>query len=275
METKVYSKPTNTGQYVNFLSFTPWRMKVAWIKALYDRGKRLCSGDFLFSKHLKDLKQKMSWNGYPQHIRASILKHLANKMPRKQQNTEIDEDAKTIWIRLPYMGNHGESLTKKLIQKIRRCLKSKSKVNFKVFYENRKISSFCSTKDKIPINQTSNVIYKIVCPGCGESYIGKSERCFGIRMSCQGSRDNEPMYRHLNKCEDYLEYCKIFAVCDLSNHRYNITSYILNTVLNNSEIIRRFRNPFQLAFLESYYIKLLKPKINVGIAASKELVLFK
>ena len=271
LETSIYSKPTNTGQYINFGSFTPWRLKIAWITALYERGKRLCSTNALFQKHLENLKQKMSWNGFPRHIRISILKRLANKTPRKKPTS--DEDVTTIWIHLPYMGNHGELLTKKLVRKLIRC--SKSNVHFRTTYDTKKISSYCTTKDKTPKDQTSGVIYQIECPGCGDKYIGKSERCFGTRMHCQGTRENEPMYRHLYKCERFRESCEMFAINDIGRYDYQVHNYILHAVLNNSKIIKRLRNSFQLEFLEAYYIKHNNPKINVGIAASKELVLFK
>ena len=271
LEMSIYNKPTNTGQYINFCSFTPWRLKTAWITALYERGKRLCSTDFLFQKHLANLKQKMSWNGFPRHIRKSILKRLANKTPREKETSE--EDVTTIWIRLPYMGKHGELLTKKLIRKLTRC--SKPNVYFKTTYDTKKISSFCTTKDKTPKDQVSGIIYQIECPGCGDKYIGKSERCFGTRLHCHGTRDNEPMYRHLYSCKRFHDYCGMFSINDIGRHDYQIQNYILHAVLNNSKVVKRYRNSFVLQFLEAYYIKRDFPKINVGIAASKELILFK
>ena len=173
------------------------------------------------------------------------------------------------------MGNHGESLTSKLLRKLRRCFKID--VKFKVLYDTRKLSSFCTTKDRIPYNQMSSVIYKIKCPGCGEKYIGKSERCFGIRMHCQGTRDNEPMFKHLHNCNEFHDLCKMFAINDVSANKYiyNIDNYILQAVLDNSKILKRFKHSIQLEFVEAYYIKLINPKINTGIAASKELVIFK
>ena len=198
-----------------------------------------------------------------------------SKKSIKKDNVVEDESIKTIWIRLPYMGNHGESLTNKLLRKLRRCFKID--VKFKVLYDTRKLSSFCTTKDRIPFNQMSSVIYKIKCPGCGEKYIGKSERCFGIRMYCQGTRDNEPMFKHLHNCNEFHDLCKMFAINDVSANKYtyNIDNYILQAVLDNSKILKRFKHSIQLEFVEAYYIKLINPTINTGIAASKELVIFK
>ena len=39
----VYRKDTNTGQYINFDSYAPWRYKTSWIRSLVTRANRLCS----------------------------------------------------------------------------------------------------------------------------------------------------------------------------------------------------------------------------------------
>ena len=96
-------------------------------------------------------------------------------------------------------------------------------------------------------------------------------------MHCQGTRDNEPMFRHLQGCTKFHDVCSMLAINDIPNnyHAFSIDDYIRHAVLNYSKIVQRHNNPVQLAFMEAYYIKLNNPKINVGIAASKELVLFK
>ena len=104
------------------------------------------------------------------------------------------------------------------------------------------------TKDKTPKDQVSGMIYQIECPGCGDKYIGKSERCFGTRLHCHGTRDNEPMYRHLYSCERFHDYCGMFSINDIGSHDYQIHDYILHAVLNNSKVVKRFRNSFVLQF---------------------------
>ena len=142
LETSVYNKPTNTGQYINYDSFTPWRLKISWITSIYERGKRLCSNESSFNSHLLNLRKTLSWNGFPRRVRNAILNRLTNKQPRTQENVPEDDNRKTIWIRLPYMGKNGERLTNQLLRKLKRCFKSA--VNFKVLFDTRKISSFCS-----------------------------------------------------------------------------------------------------------------------------------
>ena len=119
-------------------------------------------------------------------------------------------------------------------------------------------------KDKIPPYQTANVIYKINCPACGKDYIGKSERCFGIRMECHGKRENEPMCNHLRNCTQFHEICNLLVIDDEQDNRSidNMNKYIYNAVFNNSKIIKRHKNLTQLSFMEAYYIKLNNQAIN-------------
>ena len=54
----------------------------------------------------------------------------------------------------------------------------------------------------------------------------------------------------------------------------NLQAHIASVVSNNWKILDSNTNWVQLCFLESFYIKQLKPKINDGLKASKELLLF-
>ena len=47
--------------------------------------------------------------------------------------------------------------------------------------------------------------------------------------------------------------------------------HIMNAVHHNLKILDYDSNWSQLCFLEAFYIKTLKPKINAGLKASKEL----
>ena len=68
----------------------------------------------------------------------------------------------------------------------------------------------------------------------------------------------------------------MFAINESPNY-VSFESHILNAVLQNYTILDYNTYNFkwdQLCFLESYYIKQRKPKLNHGIKASKEFALF-
>ena len=154
----------------------------------------------------------------------------------------------------------------------------KINVKFAVIYDTKKISFFCNFKDKVPHEQRNNIVYRIRCPGCGGKYIGKTERCLISRMNEHGTRDTEPMFKHLSKCEMFKETCNLYALPSLYNesdpNEISLTSHILSAALQNHEILDFNYNWSQLLFLEAYYIKKHDPVINHVLKATKGLLLF-
>ena len=172
------------------------------------------------------------------------------------------------------LAKKGELLVKCLLRKLRRYIKKDTRIV--VRYKNKNIGFLCSTKDKIPIDQRSNIIYEIKCPGCGGKYIGKTDRCVSIRMTEHGTRIDQPMFRHLTTCEAFIDYTKMFAINQFPMN-ISFDNHKLNAVLQNYTILDYNTYNFkwdQLSFLEAYYIKKHKPKLNFGIKASKEFALF-
>ena len=155
-ETDLYYKTTHTGQYCDFSSQTPWKLKLSWIKALHDRATKICSCNKLLNDQINQIRTFMLWNSYPKYVRNSIIKRL------QQKKTAVQKDGESvikIWIRLPYLGNKGEELVKTCMRKLKRCFKTN--VKFVTLYDTKKCAMFCSVKDKIPTHQKSNVIYII------------------------------------------------------------------------------------------------------------------
>ena len=119
--------------------------------------------------------------------------------------------------------------------------------------------------------------YRLRCLGCGEKYIGRTERCLQTRLHEYGARNDQPMFRNLTNCEPFNQLVQIHRLADIDkmNCYVYLDAHIFTAVLENYEILDFNSNWSQLCFLEAYYIKLNKPKINDGLKASKELELFK
>ena len=243
-------------------------MKVSWVRALYSRASSICSNRDLFSKQLKIIAKMMSWNGFSRFTIKSILSRLGKIHVNQPNDGTEQEDICKIWIRVPYLGEQGTQLMNKMLKKIRRFCKQD--IRFSVYYQDKKLSMFCSSKDNICQDQKANLIYQIKCPGCGEYYVGKTDRCFIMRLKEQGGKSDQPMFKHLDTCHQYQEYLKSYMCPDLNKHLH-----MYNDVMNNSFILDHNSNWNQLSFLEAYYIKVLRPAINVGLKASKELQLFR
>ena len=97
-------------------------------------------------------------------------------------------------------------------------------------------------------------------------------------MNEHGTRDTEPMFKHLSECEMFKETCNLYALPSLYNesdpNEISLTSHILSAVLQNHEILDFNYNWLQLLFLEACYMKKHDPVINHGLKASRELLLF-
>ena len=150
----------HTGQYTHFSSFEPFVRKTEWIKSLFHGAFKLCSTQKLFNQQVGKIKTFMAWNGFPTRFKNAIINRLFKKhtqTPQNNNNETLEDIRPKMWIRLPYLGNHGENLVRTLLKKIQRCLKQP--INFMVIYNTKKISYFVSNKDSIPNLSRSNVVY--------------------------------------------------------------------------------------------------------------------
>ena len=115
----------------------------------------------------------MPWIAYPKYVHNSIINRLKLNTNRNDNTNNNKDDREVIWISLPYLGKEGEQLTNSLIRKLKRSFKED--VKFKTVYKTNKLSIFCNTKDRVSVEQKSNVIYRITFPGCFQKYVGKTD----------------------------------------------------------------------------------------------------
>ena len=125
---------------------------------------------------------------------------------------------------------------------------------------------FCSAKDSIPIHQKANVIYKVTC-----LVVMK------ITLNEHASREDQPMYQRILKCEHFAHTIDLLRLpdIDVSTTETNEKQHFVNAVISNFCVLDSCCNWSHLLFLEALYIKNLKPKINDGLKATSEFVLFR
>ena len=78
------------------------------IKSLYHRAEKICLSRQKFRFQNNKIKICMSWSCYPSFSQNLIIKGLITS-PKVQKEKD---DRKTIWIRLPYLGNIGSNMKK-------------------------------------------------------------------------------------------------------------------------------------------------------------------
>jgi predicted RNA-binding Zn-ribbon protein involved in translation (DUF1610 family) len=134
-------------------------------------------------------------------------------------------------------------------------------------------AAFVSCKDKTPKEFQSSVVYKFSCPGCGKTYIGKTDRCLYTRLNEHAITDkNSEIYKHINTCEqfNYLTNLLQLNIDEPNTDQFNLTAFLLN----NCNIIDRAKHWSNLLFKEALAIHRQKPELNHGTKASRELSVF-
>ena len=75
-KTKVYRKPTFTGQYLRWESFTPITRKASFVSTLVHRALKICSKSKL-KEEINRIKEILLDNGYPEDF---VLKQISKKI---------------------------------------------------------------------------------------------------------------------------------------------------------------------------------------------------
>ena len=107
-------------------------------------------------------------------------------------------------------------------------------------YDTTKLSQFCSNKDPVPALHRSNVVYKLLCPGCSQQYYYWQNRSL-LRLHEHATRPEQPMYHHLANCNGLYELISLHGLPDCFNdHPLSsvcFKDHIFNAGYKNFEII--------------------------------------
>ena len=263
----IYRKGTHTGQYAHFESIVPWAHKVSWIRSLLYRAHRICSPGSSLDKEIDMIKKLVSWNGFPKYIFHRILSNI-NIQNNVTNDISVDNRPK-IWMRLPFIGKQGSFIIHKCIKKISRHLTKD--VKFITLWQTKQISYFTSNKDRTPKEYCSSVIYKFKCPGCLDSYIGKTDRCLKIRAVEHSRNTNSSVREHIENCEGFNH---IIGIHLMTADNTSKQSLIESLLFENINIIHGSVHWSEILFAEALAIRRYKPSLNYGLRASKEIALF-
>ena len=258
---------------MHFDCFTKWNHKVAWIRSLTSRAKRLCSYNKL-SEEIKNIRRFASYNGFPRWTVNKIIKEALSNQQKHQTTAEEQdqEEVHSLYMFLPYAGREAEQVVIRCKKRLAMLFKKEVKVLFKIQFQATKLSFYTSNKDRIPLLSNSSLVYRFTCPGCSKSYIGKTETTLFNRTKQHGWCDKKSaVYNHLGSCPHWNE---IVGLLQINGEAIDTMNLQINAVRDNTEIIRRSDNWLKLAFLESLCIKEYRPELNSGIKSCKDLALF-
>ena len=171
--TSVYRKPTFTGQYIHWNSFSPKSRKISLIKTLVHRAQMICSKTKLGSE-LDRVKQLLIENGCPDDVLISCIEEkLANFAAEKPCGPEKCP----VYLKLPSVGNVSSKFDNHINKAITSCfyvVKPRAVYNTRVMLPSAK-------KDSVPTTQKSCVVYEFSCR-CEARYVGRTAQRLADRI---------------------------------------------------------------------------------------------
>ena len=186
---------------------------------------------------MKKVKEFLGKNSYPPHLVDKQLKKYLKKVEIARDKSKDDENIS--YMKLPYIGNYSRTVQNKIMAL---CSNLCKKTNIKVVFTSKKISSYFSSKDKMPSELRARVVYKFKCAGCNACYVGQTIRHYDTRVHEHLHKKSQPssVYKHL----DGNVNCR--GACDESCF----------------EVIDSDSSPFRLEVKEAIHNEWLRPNIN-------------
>lgn len=247
--TTIHRKPTFTGLYTNFRSCLPNRYKVGLLNTLIHRAFEICSTYKLFHEELEKLKHYLKANCFDAKLIDSVVKTFLNKRFGPKQPVEHSVPRRNFVIVLPFYGNFTMTVRNTLRKFLSRAY---PQVDFRfVFRTIERIGSRFTAKDRLPIDLSSNVIYRFKCRCCDATYIGKTNRHFGVRKGehiGQSIRTGKPIKPQAESA--------IFQHCFTTGHKPSEKDF---------KIIDRAEDYFTTHIREAIQIVINKPILNAQI----------
>ena len=158
-------------------------------------------------------------NMYPPSLIDRTFKNYLNS---KYRTPEEKTTNNTKYFKLPYTGKYSDIVQKKIKSLSTDFCKD---LNLKMVFTSFKIKQMFSTKDKLPDEIKSNVVYKFCCASCNACYIGETTRHLSKRIDEHLRTDkNSHIYKHLQgdlKCFDSSNK-NCFSILDSATSTYQL-----------------------------------------------------
>ena len=193
-----YTKPTDTGLFMNFHALAPRKYKRSVVQGLVHRIFRACSDWELFDESLCRAKQILERNQFPPEFYEPILADTINnlisppRLPQQQTPSPFAPvEQPSLQLRLQYRGRETDNIVRKL---------NNYNVPVKTVITLRKLKTVLpSLKPSVPKFLRSNVVYQIRCPGCDASYVGQTVRHVKSRIA-EHRNIKQPVGAHFQAC---------------------------------------------------------------------------
>ena len=228
-----YTKSTDTGLVMNFLSLAPMKYKRSVVCGMIHRIFRSCSNFKTFHESLDKAKLILEKNQCAKSFLDPIIKDTLEKLVLgKDTVTEEEKPEEEIEKKLFMIQYRG-----KISDEFKRTL-AKINAPCRVVFTLTKLKTVLpSLKPSIDTPFKSWLVYKIECPRCNACYVGYTRRHLISRLKEHGQA-KKPVGKHMRAC----------------NHTLGID--------NATILARSTRSEYHLMTLEALFIAQLKPSLN-------------
>ena len=252
--TSVYRKRTFTGMYTRWDSFSPTRYKIALVRSLAHRARRICS-PCTIENEFHALRSIFMKNGYPGHI---LDEHLQLCPPSPSRF--IGPKPCLLMIRLPWIGAAATSYERRINQSVRLAYFA---AQVRPAYNTNR--AFNLPKDVLPTPSLSNVIYQFECRHCESRYVGKTSQHLSERIDQHVPKHLQPASAapkkrgrgrpRKNTDKPASERYQSAIACHLAESADCRESFSRDTFT----VLSRARSRYHLNILEAIHINLREP----------------
>ena len=116
-ETSVYRKPTFTGRYLRWESFSPIKRKTSLVSTLVHRALKICCRSKL-KEEINRIKEILLDNGYAE---AFVLKQISKKIMQFSIPKRFGSDQCSVYLRISYTGKTSLTLEKNVKTTVKNC----------------------------------------------------------------------------------------------------------------------------------------------------------
>ena len=203
---------------------------------MLSRAYNVCSNWHLLHLEFEKIIHFLTENDYPKYFVLNIVKHfLYSKYETKI--VDLTDERKMYYFKIPYIGHSSDIFKKKLSK-----LFLKFNIKTRIVFTSTKISTYFSLKDRTNVFLKSCLVYKFTClRDSNITYIGKTKRHFGKRLTEHGLKGNTSVSNHVKTCENCAETKKF---------------------MNCFKILESGNSDFDCKILEAFLIRKNRPCLN-------------
>ena len=155
LQMKVHRKKTCSNIYIHWKAFAPKNWKIGTLKGMFRLAYLVCSEESDLKKEIQFLMDvfKNVISRCHREIKEKMQAELSttSEETNDEESTEIEQKP---YMLLPYAGDNGEKVMRRLKKKL------PEKLRPRIVYNGTKMSSFFPVKDKINTLHCNNVVQK-------------------------------------------------------------------------------------------------------------------